>query len=350
MMRPSIPGWKVECVGDDIAWMRFDSNGVLRAINPESGFFGVAPGTSMKTNPYCLNAVRKNTIFTNVASTNVDGLTGIFWEGLEDEVNPEDENIRIAAWNGIRYSPNSDFPGPAAHKNSRFCTPASQLEIIDPAWEDPEGVPIDAILFGGRRPSTIPLVYESFDWTHGVFVGASMRSMATAASIEGSATTRPVHDPFAMKPFFGYSFGKYLHHWLSLQDKPGVKLPKIFHVNWFRTEKRRHPHAEEMKEVFLWPGFGENSRVLEWIFKRTDNEDVARSSAIGLMPKHGSLNVKGLDELTADTIEKLFMLPKSEWQLETEKIREFFLNQVGDDMPQEIWDQLDALEQRIEAM
>lgn len=257
MLTPTLPGYKVECVGDDIAWMRFDEKGVLRAINPEFGFFGVAPGTSDKTNPNAMKTITKNTIFTNVAKT-ADG--GIYWEGLEDQI---DSNTKITSWLGEDWKKGSEKP--AAHPNSRFCAPAGQCPIIDPLWEDPKGVPISAIIFGGRRPEGIPLVYESFDWKHGVLVGASLRSEATAAAEHKGKII--MHDPFAMRPFFGYNFGHYLDHWLSFADKPGLTLPKIFHVNWFRKDVQ--------SGKFLWPGFGENCRVLDWIIRRVDNEDIA---------------------------------------------------------------------------
>lgn len=259
MLTPTLPGYKTECVGDDIAWMKFDENGVLRAINPEFGFFGVAPGTSNKTNPNAMATIAKNTIFTNVAKTS-DG--GVFWEGLEKEAPA---GVSITSWLGQeKWSKESGKP--AAHPNSRFCTPAGQCPIIDPKWEDPKGVPISAIIFGGRRPEGVPLVYESFNWEHGVMVGASLRSETTAAAEhKGKAI---MHDPFAMRPFFGYNFGHYLAHWLSFQEKEGLQLPKIFHVNWFRKDAKTGE--------FLWPGFGENCRVLDWICRRVDGEDVAQ--------------------------------------------------------------------------
>lgn len=223
MMTPTLPGYKVECVGDDIAWMRFDSSGRLRAINPENGFFGVAPGTSRKTNPNAMDTIFKDTIFTNVAATS-DG--GVFWEGLEDEVSSD---VGIVDWKGQPWTRGSGTP--AAHPNSRFCSPAVQCPIIDPDWETNEGVPIDAILFGGRRPAGVPLVYEALNWRHGVFIGGAMRSEATAAAEHKGKVV--MNDPFAMRPFFGYNFGHYLGHWLSM-EQDGRKLPRIFHVNWFR--------------------------------------------------------------------------------------------------------------------
>ncbi|KAG7158311.1 phosphoenolpyruvate carboxykinase, cytosolic [GTP]-like [Homarus americanus] len=329
MMTPSLPGYKVECVGDDIAWMKFDEDGVLRAINPENGFFGVAPGTSMHTNPVAMKTVLSNTIFTNVAKTS-DG--GVFWEGLEKEI---DNDVTITSWLGdTNWSKESGKP--AAHPNSRFCTPAGQCPIIDPAWEDPKGVPISAILFGGRRPQGVPLVYEAFNWKHGVMVGGSMRSEATAAAEHKGKVI--MHDPFAMRPFFGYNFGHYLQHWLSMETRTDKPLPKIFHVNWFRkSEKGR----------FIWPGFGDNVRVLDWILKRVDGEDVAEESAVGLLPKASSINMDGLEHENVD-MDELFSLPKEFWEQEVRDIAKYFDEQVGDELPNEVREQLKMLGKRIE--
>ncbi|XP_045583739.2 LOW QUALITY PROTEIN: phosphoenolpyruvate carboxykinase, cytosolic [GTP] [Procambarus clarkii] len=328
MMTSSLPGYKVECVGDDIAWMKFDEDGVLRAINPENGFFGVAPGTSMQTNPVAMKTVMSNTIFTNVAKTS-DG--GVFWEGMEKEIS---NNVTITSWLGdSNWSKESGKP--AAHPNSRFCTPAGQCPIIDPAWEDPKGVPISAILFGGRRPQGVPLVYEAYNWKHGVMVGAAMRSEATAAAeYKGKVI---MHDPFAMRPFFGYNFGHYLQHWLSMETRTDKPLPKIFHVNWFRkSEKGR----------FLWPGFGDNVRVLDWILRRVDGEEVAEESAIGLLPKASSMNLSGLEESV--DMDELFSIPKEFWEHEVRDVAKYFDEQVGDDLPNEIREQLMLLEKRVE--
>ncbi|KAK8376401.1 hypothetical protein O3P69_009798 [Scylla paramamosain] len=331
MMTPSLPGYKVECVGDDIAWMKFDSEGVLRAINPENGFFGVAPGTSMHTNPVAMQTVLSNTIFTNVAKTS-DG--GVFWEGLEKET-PND--VSITSWKGeANWSP--ELGTPAAHPNSRFCTPAGQCPIIDPAWEDPEGVPISAILFGGRRPQGVPLIYEANDWKHGVLVGAGMRSEATAAAEHRGKVI--MNDPFAMRPFFGYNFGHYLQHWLSMEGRTSRAMPKIFHVNWFRKNE---------KGRFIWPGFGENVRVLDWILQRVEGRDVAEESAIGLLPKPGSLNLAGLEDHNID-MDELFRLPKDFWTQEVRDIATYFDQQVGDDLPNEVREQLKMLEKRVEKM
>lgn len=326
MMTPSLPGYKIECVGDDIAWMRFDSNGQLRAINPENGFFGVAPGTSNSSNPIAMKTIFKNTVFTNVASTS-DG--GVFWEGMEDEV-PKD--VKITDWLGNPWV-RGKSSSPAAHPNSRFCTPAAQCPIIDPAWEDPEGVPISAILFGGRRPAGVPLVYQARDWKHGVFVGAAMRSEATAAAEHKGKVV--MHDPFAMRPFFGYNFGDYLKHWLSM-EKRSSNLPKIFHVNWFRK-------GSDGK--FLWPGYGENSRVLDWILRRLDNEDCAQETSIGYLPKQNSLNLDGLTENV--NLTELFSLPKDFWSEEVRAIEKYFSEQVGNDLPNEISQELTELRKRV---
>jgi phosphoenolpyruvate carboxykinase (GTP) len=327
MMEPSLPGYKVTCVGDDIAWMRFDKNGQLRAINPEAGFFGVAPGTSMKTNPNAMRTILKNTLFTNVAATS-DG--GVYWEGMENELP---DNVKITSWLGDEDW-NKSSGKPSAHPNSRFCTPAGQCPIIDEAWEDPEGVPIEGIIFGGRRPEGVPLVYEAFDWNHGVFMGAALKSEATAAAEHKGKVI--MHDPFAMRPFFGYNMGHYLEHWLSFQNNPSYKLPKMFHVNWFR----KGPNG------FLWPGFGENSRVLEWIFRRVDGEDIAQRSPVGYVPKPGSINMSGLKEKV--DMEALFHLPKDFWQKEVEELETYFSDQLTKDYPAAIKQELKKLENRID--
>ena len=334
MLTPTIPGWKAECVGDDIAWMRFNKDGRLMAINPENGFFGVAPGTNTSSNPNAMKTVFRNTIFTNVAATS-DG--GMFWEGLEKEV-PKD--VSITSWRGVsdwqNLSAEEKKKNPAAHPNSRFCTPISQCPIIDPSWEDPRGVPIDAILFGGRRPNTIPLVYEANDWNHGVFVGASMRSEATAAATDFRKGDL-LHDPFAMRPFFGYSFSHYLEHWLSLQHQEGVKMPRIFHVNWFRKENGK----------FLWPGFGDNVRVLDWIFRRCDGEDIAQPSPLGLIPKKGSINTEGLGPIDMD---KLFEMSKEDLQKEVAVMEEYFEKQLSGKIPLAVRQQLEEFKGRVESM
>lgn len=325
MMQPSLPGYKIECVGDDIAWMRFDNEGNLRAINPENGFFGVAPGTSSATNPNAMKTIFKNTIFTNVASTS-DG--GVYWEGMEKEIS---DNIKVTDWRGNNWIKGSKEP--AAHPNSRFCTPAKQCPIIDPSWEDPAGVPIDAILFGGRRPEGVPLVYQARNWQHGVFIGAAMRSETTAAAEHKAKII--MHDPFAMRPFFGYNFGYYLAHWLNMAHMKNAKLPAIFHVNWFRKDS---------DGKFLWPGFGENSRILDWILRRIDGEDIAEESAIGLLPKPGSIN---LDNLNNVNMAELLRLPKDFWQKEVEDLKEYFDAQVGSDLPDAIAIELTRLSNNV---
>ena len=324
MMTPTLPGYKVECVGDDIAWMKFDSNGVLRAINPENGFFGVAPGTSMSTNPIAMKTIFKNSLFTNVASTS-DG--GVYWEGMEKS---NIAGVTVTDWLGKLWSPESGKV--AAHPNSRFCTPAKQCPIIDPAWEDSAGVPISAILFGGRRPTGVPLVYEARNWQHGVFMGASMRSEATAAAEHKGKEI--MHDPFAMRPFFGYNFGDYLKHWLSMESRGNV--PKIFHVNWFRK-------GNDGK--FLWPGFGDNSRVLDWIFRRVDGENCYTESPIGLLPSENSINIDGLTPQV--NLKQLFDLPKDFWQQEVNDIEKYFKTQVGSHLPKEIENELQGLKERV---
>lgn len=334
MMKPSLPGWKVECVGDDIAWMRFDRNGQLRAINPEAGFFGVAPGTSMSTNPFAMETVAKNTVFTNVAETS-DG--GVWWEGMDVEV-PDD--VAVTDWRGkpFKIGITSGF---AAHANSRFCAPASQCPIMDADWESPQGVPIDAIIFGGRRPQGIPLVYESRDWSHGVFMGASMRSEATAAAEHKKKVI--MHDPFAMRPFFGYNFGHYLQHWLDFGDesKRGqLKLPKIFHVNWFRKNS---------SGKFIWPGFGENARVIDWIFRRCDGDaHIFNETPIGKVPKCDSIRLDGLKEDV--DMKELLSISKAFWEKETEEIEVYLKEQVNEDLPPEISSQLEQLKKRINDM
>uniref|UniRef100_A0A3Q1HPX8 Phosphoenolpyruvate carboxykinase, cytosolic [GTP] n=1 Tax=Anabas testudineus TaxID=64144 RepID=A0A3Q1HPX8_ANATE len=296
MLCPTLPGWKVECVGDDIAWMKFDDEGNLRAINPENGFFGVAPGTSAKTNPNAMATIVKNTIFTNVAETS-DG--GVYWEGMDQSLP---EGVTITSWKNKPWS--SEDGEPCAHPNSRFCTPANQCPIIDPLWESPEGVPIEAIIFGGRRP-------------------------------EGKVI---MHDPFAMRPFFGYNFGQYLSHWLSMADRPGAKLPKIFHVNWFR----KSPTAG-----FLWPGFGDNIRVLDWMFRRVNGQAGAMPSTVGYLPCRDSLNLEGLQDVHLD---ELLSLDQEFWQREVEEVRAYFTTQVNSDLPNEVAHQLELLEQRVKQM
>ncbi|XP_053119147.1 phosphoenolpyruvate carboxykinase [GTP], mitochondrial [Hemicordylus capensis] len=328
MMNPTLPGWRVECVGDDIAWMKFDSEGCLRAINPENGFFGVAPGTSTRTNPNAMHTIQRNTLFTNVAETSEGG---VYWEGI-DQMIPS--GVTISTWQGKPWKIGDKEP--AAHPNSRFCAPARQCPIMDPDWESPKGVPIDALIFGGRRPAGVPLVYEAFNWRHGVFVGSAMRSESTAAAEHKGKVI--MHDPFAMRPFFGYNFGRYLEHWLSMEERKGVRLPKIFHVNWFRKDAAGN---------FLWPGFGENSRVLDWIFRRCDEEDSAKETPIGYIPKDGALDLTGLNKVN---YQELFSLPKEFWEQEAREVRQYLTEQVNEDLPKEVTKELEALEARVKKM
>lgn len=338
MLRPTLPGYKVECVGDDIAWMKFDDegDGRLYAINPEAGFFGVAPGTSWNTNPVAMQTIQKNTIFTNVATTS-DG--GVYWKGLEDVLKP---GIEVRTWKNAPWRPHPLSNEDAAHANSRFCTPASQCPIIDPKWESERGVPISAIIFGGRRPQGVPLVYEAFNWAHGVFIGASMRSQTTAASAEGAKQKKIEHDPFAMRPFFGYNFGRYLEHWLGMEKARKVKrnMPKVFHVNWFR---------EGSDGGFLWPGFGDNVRVIDWICRRVDNEDVAQESPIGYLPKPGTINGSGLN-LTESQWSELFSVRKEFWQAEAQTLKDYFENELNVDLPDAVRQEVHALQERVAKM
>lgn len=329
MITPTIPGWKAECIGDDIAWMKFDEDGVLRAINPEYGFFGVAPGTSMETNPQALLSCQKDTVFTNVATTS-DG--SYWWEGLEKEVDVS--NTDVTDWLGKPWKKESGTK--AAHPNSRFCAPATNCQVMDPLWEDPKGVPISAILFGGRRPQGVPLVYETFNWKNGVFTASAMCSEATAAAEHKSKTI--MRDPFAMRPFFGYNAGQYFQHWLNMENNPNHKLPKIYHVNWFRRDQNNK---------FLWPGFGENSRVLKWIWDRLDGEDVAQESAVGYIPKPGSIDVSGLGELN---MEELMSIPKDYWLEQLDDLKIYYEEQFGTDLPQGIWDEFYSLKERLEKL
>jgi phosphoenolpyruvate carboxykinase (GTP) len=321
-------------VGDDIAWMKFDEEGKLRAINPENGFFGVAPGTNSHTNPNALQCIYHNTLFTNVAHT-TDG--GVFWEGLEDDVDMK--NSKFIDWQGHEWIPGVTKT-PAAHPNSRFCSPAKQYNHIDPHWDDPKGVHVEAILFGGRRPEGVPLIYEAKSWNHGVFLGASVRSEATAAAeFKGKVI---LHDPFSMRPFFGYNFGEYMKHWISFGKNPALKLPKIFHVNWFRKDANGH---------FLWPGFGDNIRVLEWIFRRVDGDDsVAVPSPIGFLPKEGSIKTHGLEDYKYLDMKELFRLPKKFWQKEIKEVRTFLETEVADDLPEEIRQEMDVIAKDIETL
>jgi phosphoenolpyruvate carboxykinase (GTP) len=325
MLQPTIPGWKVEAIGDDIAWMRFGPDGRLYAINPEAGFFGVAPGTGMKTNANAVKAMWGNSIFTNVALTDEGD---VWWEGLT-----ETPPAHLIDWRGRDWTPGSAEP--AAHPNSRFTTPAAQCPIIAPEWEDPAGVPISAILFGGRRASTVPLVIESFGWDHGVFLGANVASEKTAAAEGAVGELR--HDPFAMLPFCGYNMGDYFGYWLSIgQTHDQAKLPKIFYVNWFR---------KNAEGKFVWPGFGENSRVLKWIIQRLDGEAAATWTPVGYLPAPGSLDLDGLDITWAD-LALLLTVDTAAWKLEVEHIPEFFRT-FHRHLPDRLWDLHQELVDRL---
>ncbi|RKY21459.1 MAG: phosphoenolpyruvate carboxykinase (GTP) [Planctomycetota bacterium] len=323
----SYKGWKAWCVGDDIAWMRYGEDGRLYAINPEAGFFGVAPGTSEKTNKNALESLKTNSIFTNTAVT-PDGQP--WWEGLT-----KDPPAKCTDWKGNEWTPES-ADGPAAHPNSRFTAPAQQCPVVSPKMEDPQGVPIDALIFGGRRAKTAPLVFEAFDWNHGVYVGAMAASETTAAATGAVGVVR--RDPMAMKPFCGYDFGDYFSHWLEM-GKASDKAPKMFHVNWFRQD-------DEGK--FIWPGFGENMRVLEWILKRCADEADAVETPIGLVPAPGTINLDGID-VDEVTLERLLGVDPEAWTSELEGQKEF-LEIYGDRMPAEMWSQYKALEDRLSAV
>ncbi len=327
MLEPTVPGWTVETIGDDIAWMRFGEDGRLHAINPEAGFFGVAPGTGMSTNANAVRSLDANCIFTNVALTD-DG--DIWWEGLTDEVP-----AHLIDWKGNDWTP--DSAEPSSHPNARFTAPARQCPSIAPNWEDPAGVPIDAILFGGRRATNVPLVSESFDWQHGVFVGSTVSSEQTAAA-EGSVGTLR-RDPFAMLPFCGYNMADYWGHWLKIGEFTSPeKLPRIYSVNWFR---------KNADGKFVWPGFGENSRVLEWIVNRLSGEADAVDTPIGRIPAEGSLNTAGLG-LSAESMEELFAVDVNSWLAEADLTEEYYA-EFGDHVPQELTAQLTALRERLQS-
>ncbi|MCC7492451.1 MAG: phosphoenolpyruvate carboxykinase (GTP) [Fimbriimonadaceae bacterium] len=325
MLIPTLPGWTVETIGDDIAWMRFDEEGYLHAINPETGFFGVAPGTSQESNPNAMTSIQRNTIFTNVALTEDQD---IWWEGIG--YDPPGELID---WQGRVWHDGSREP--AAHPNARFTAPATQCPALAPEWRDPRGVRISAILFGGRRPSTVPLVHEAFDWNHGVFMGSSVGSEVTAAALDLQAGTVR-RDPMAMLPFCGYHMGDYFRHWIETGARQDpAKLPKIFYVNWFRKDASGR---------WLWPGYGENSRVLAWIFRRCEGKAAARETAIGYMPDAAGIEAPaGVSD--AD-LQELLTVDKAGWLREVASIREHYAT-FGERLPAELQQQLDALEQRL---
>ncbi|HOO60810.1 MAG TPA: phosphoenolpyruvate carboxykinase (GTP) [Bacillota bacterium] len=331
MLVPTIPGWKVETLGDDIAWMKFGQDGRLHAINPEAGFFGVAPGTSMETNPNAMISASKNTIFTNCALTD-DG--DIWWEGIG-----YDAPDHLIDWKGNDWSPKTAGDAKAAHPNARFTAPAKQCPAIADNWEDPAGVPVDAILVGGRRKTTIPLVHESFDWNHGIFMGSIMGSEITAAVISDKVG-QVRRDPFAMLPFIGYHVCDYLQHWIDIgQATTADKLPKIFYVNWFRKDDNGK---------WLWPGYGDNSRVLKWVVERCNGTGKAVKTPIGMLPTVDAIDRSGLDGVTDEDMAELLKVDNAQWLNEVESIRAHY-NNYGPKMPKELLNQLDALEARLKA-
>jgi phosphoenolpyruvate carboxykinase (GTP) len=324
MMIPSLPGWKVETVGDDIAWMKIGEDGRLYAVNPEYGFFGVAPNTSPKTNPNALKTIAENSVFTNCAKTD-DG--DIWWEGMTEE-----PPAHLIDWHGSDWTPASEAP--AAHPNARFTTPAAQCPVIAPEWEDPDGVPIDAFLFGGRRATVLPLVHEAFDWEHAVFMGATMSSETTAAQAGAVGELR--FDPMAMLPFCGYNLADYFAHWLRIGRRDDIKPPRVFYVNWFR---------KDAEGKFLWPGFGENSRVLEWIFRRCDDDAGAVETPIGLLPAEGSINVENLD-ISAEAMRELTTVDADQVREQLPQMEEY-LATFGEALPEEVRAQLEGLKERL---
>jgi phosphoenolpyruvate carboxykinase (GTP) len=326
MMNPTLPDWKVETIGDDIAWMKFGADGRLYAINPEAGFLGVAPGTSMHSNPNAMNSLHSNVFFTNCALTN-DG--DIWWEDMT-----KDAPAHLIDWTGQDWTPDSGRP--AAHPNARFTAPADQCPVIAPEWNDPAGVPISAILFGGRRGTVVPLVNEARDWQQGTFFGSIIASEKTAAAAGKIGDLR--RDPMAMLPFCGYNMADYWSHWLTIGQKAGAQLPKIFYVNWFRKSD---------DGAFLWPGFGENSRVLKWVFERCAGTAEAIETPIGHLPSKQALDLAGL-EIADDALETLLGVDVNGWRQEIPLIREFYQS-FQDRMPQPLQQELDQLEQRLAA-
>ena len=326
MLTPTIPGWKVETIGDDICWMKFGSDGQLYAINPEAGFFGVAPGTSMQSNANAMYALESNSIFTNVGETD-DG--DVWWEEMSDE-----PPAHLVDWKGNDWTPDSDTP--AAHPNARFTAPASQCPVIADEWEDPKGVPISAILFGGRRATVVPLVTEALDWNHGTFIGTIIASEMTAAAFGAIGQLR--RDPMAMLPFCGYNMADYWSHWLGIGKKEGAKLPKIFYVNWFRKNEAGK---------FMWPGFGENSRVLKWVFERCNGSADAIDTPIGKMPTLDGIDFNGLEMNEADKA-SLLRVDVEGWLQELPGIEEYY-DSFGNHLPEELRQQIKALKKRLES-
>ncbi len=325
MLKPTIPGWKVESIGDDIAWMRIGDDGRLWAVNPEYGFFGVAPGTNEHTNPHAMDTINiGNSVFTNVALTE-DG--DVWWEGLENTP------AHATSWKGEPWTPESDEL--SSHPNSRYCTPIKQCPILAPEYDDPRGVPIDAILFGGRRKTTIPLVTEARDWVHGTFMGATLSSETTAAATGQVGVVR--RDPMAMLPFIGYNAGDYFNHWIKMgKENDEAKMPRIYYVNWFRRND---------DGGFLWPGFGENSRVLKWVIDRMEGQAAAVETPIGHVPAPGALDIDGLD-VTEDDLQKALAVDVEEWKKEIPEITEWF-EKFGEQLPAVLWTELDGLKARL---
>jgi len=326
MMEPALPGWKVETIGDDIAWMKFGDDGRLHAINPEAGFFGVAPGTSMKSNPNAMRTLKENCLFTNCALT-PEG--DVWWEEMSDETP-----AKLIDWRGNDWTPDSETP--AAHPNARFTAPAAQCPVIADEWEDPRGVPISAILFGGRRASVVPLVNEARDWRHGTFLGSVMGSEKTAAAAGAVGALR--RDPMAMLPFCGYNMADYWAHWLATGEREGAVLPRIYMVNWFRKSEGGD---------FLWPGFGDNGRVLQWIFERCEGDAKAVETPIGNLPTPGGLDTRGLD-IDAEDMAELLRVDVAGWLDELPGIRDYYA-EFGDHVPTGLHEELAALEERLRA-
>lgn len=325
MIQPTVPGWRAECIGDDIAWMHIGPDGRLYAINPEAGFFGVAPSTSYRTNPMVMETIRENTIFTNCALTD-DG--DVWWEGIDGP-----PPAHLIDWKGRDWSPGNQEP--AAHPNARFTAPAGQCPIISPDWENPEGVPIDIFLVGGRRAGVVPLVTEAFDWDHGVFLGATASSETTAANIGAVGNLR--RDPFAMRPFCGYNMADYFGHWLAMGDRLGEKAPRIFYVNWFRKDGNGR---------WLWPGYGENSRVLKWMCERLEGRVGARVTPIGLLPKEEDLDLNGLS-LPDGNLHELLRVDVTAWRAEVEDIERHFAR-FGARLPERLRRQVQQLRLRLD--